>query len=216
MSRLKTCASVHADASEGLLRFLWGRTTRVSETLSAGGQGRGADISMNFPALNWAPRGRISMTHALSPVWVTVGLHRFPWGTRKRERRGKDILTCALKGAQPRFRFVSSVRIELDGNAAIDAVAKGNPQEAIVEARDVALLGSQRQFGVGSVSIRQYQPDEIILGVQPKEEGFLVIANAWNPHLKARLDDKSATFIHNHAQFGLPVPQNAPARPTPV
>jgi hypothetical protein len=102
-----------------------------------------------------------------------------------------------------------SVRIEPDGKAAIDAVAKGNPEEAIVEASDVALLGSQRQFGVGSVSIRQNQPDEIILGVQPKEEGFLVIANTWHSYWKACLDGKPATLIRtNHAQFGLPVPKN--------
>jgi hypothetical protein len=132
------------------------------------------------------------------------------WGAWKRERRGKDIFIYALKGAQPRFRFVSSVRIEPDGKAALDTVAKGNPEEAIVEASDAALLGSQRQFGVGSVSIRQYQPDEIILRVQPKEEGFLVIANTWNPYWKARIDGKPATLIRtNHAQFGLPVPKNA-------
>ena len=124
----------------------------------------------------------------------------------QRNRDGKDIFIYGLKGALPRFRLVDTVAIEPDGKAVLDHLAGANGNEAVLELADAASLGGNRHFVKGNVSIMRYTPDEIVLNVEHRGTGFLVIANTWNPYWRADEDGKPAKLIRvNHAQLGLVV-----------
>lgn len=128
------------------------------------------------------------------------------WAAWKRRKRGKDIFVYAVKDALPRFRFVNQVSIEPSGSAVLDHLAKMNANEAVLESSDSAILGENRRFENGSISIVRYTPDEIVLDVVHRGSNLLIIANTWSPYWKAEVDGKVTPLVRvNHAQFGLPI-----------
>jgi hypothetical protein len=67
----------------------------------------------------------------------------------------------------------------------------------------LSFLGNADPFNGEPLFIR-------LLPVWGKEDGFLVIANTWNPYCKARIDGEPAALMRtNHAQCGLLTPKNA-------
>lgn len=124
----------------------------------------------------------------------------------RRDLQGKDVFIYRLEGVLPRFRMVESVAVESTDRAVLDRVAGMNADEAAINAADAGALGGRRKFAPGKVSIVRYTPDEIMLDLDHREAGFLVIGNTWSPYWKAEIDGRPSPLIRtNNAQYGIAI-----------
>ncbi len=153
----------------------------------------------------------------ISQLSYWPGLRRFRMDVRdavKRQNRGKDVYIYGNTLALPRYRFVRRVAIAESGEKVLDALSSSTTDHmrdtAYIETADAPRLGSKREFSMGVVRLAEYTPDRISLDLESPNDGFLVIANTWNPMWRAEFDGIEAPLIRtNHAQFGLRVPVGA-------
>jgi hypothetical protein len=125
----------------------------------------------------------------------------------RRDLRGKDIFIYSVDKAWPRFRLVQSVAIEPTGKAVLDRLSGSTANEAVLEAADQQGPPSETDsLAAGHVDIVRYAPDEIVLDLDHRGAGFLVIANTWSPYWRAEIDGLPARLVRsNYAQYGLKI-----------
>jgi hypothetical protein len=144
---------------------------------------------------------------ALGPAVQPLLDIRAAW---RRDLQGKDIFIYGLDRALPRFRLVSSVVTEPTDVAVLDRLSKPGVDEAVINVADAGPLGGNLKFVSGTVSIVRYTSDEILLDVDHRGAGFLVIGNTWSPYWSVEIDGNPAKLIRaNNAQYGLPIGESA-------
>lgn len=127
----------------------------------------------------------------------------------ERKRRGKDIYIYENSGWLPRYRFVTRVRVLQSSNYVLDELSRMTSDDlretALIEASDADQIGKLVSLSPGTVKVERYTPDEIQLSIENPGNGFLVIANTWNPFWQAEVNGQERALMRtNHAQFGLP------------
>lgn len=129
--------------------------------------------------------------------------------TLARKARGKEIYVYENTDWFPRYRFITMLHHEPNGERVLDRLssmpAQGLRDEAVIEMSppdDVEAPAGQ--WPPGRVDVIRYTPDEITLRVRNPGRGFLVVANTWNPFWRAEVDGLPRKLLRvNHAQCGL-------------
>jgi hypothetical protein len=147
------------------------------------------------------PGGRFELLKTYARPLFDLGL---AW---RRDLRGKDIFIYSIDKVWPRFRLVESVAVEPSGKAVLDRLSGSTANEAVIEATNQKdLFNETDNLASGNVSIVRYAPDEIVLDLEHRGTGFLVIANTWSPYWRAEIDGRAAQLIRsNYAQYGLKI-----------
>jgi uncharacterized membrane protein YfhO len=114
------------------------------------------------------------------------------------------------KQALPRAFFVDSTYIADSKQSAINAMFEPNYQlssRAVVEeVKDKSLF--KNNWGVGAVSIKDYQDNKVILETKNEKEGFLVLTDSYYPSWHATIDGKETKiYITNFNFRGIIVPK---------
>lgn len=143
----------------------------------------------------------------LAPVLQPLLDMRAAW---RRDLQGKDIFVYGVDHVLPRFRLVSSVVPEATDVAVLDRLGKPGYDEAVINAADAGALEGVLKFAPGTVSLLRYTSDEIVLELEHRGRGFLVVANTWSPYWNVEIDGAPGKLIRtNNAQYGLPIGENA-------
>jgi hypothetical protein len=126
----------------------------------------------------------------------------------KRKCQEKDLFIYEVLGCLPRFRFVEEVAVEPDGKAVLDRLASFDAvmhsRCAVMQEADAESLTPRQRFAAGTVRLTSYSCDTIELEIATSGEGFLVIANTWDPSWRAEVDGQPRPLLRvNHAQFGI-------------
>ena len=126
----------------------------------------------------------------------------------ERKQQGKDIYIYENTQVLPRYRFVTQVKVADSGRHLLDELSQMTSddlhQTAWIEACDAGQLGGLDQLSSGTIRVEVYTPDEIRLSIENSGNGFLVIANTWNPFWRTEVDGQPRALVRtNHAQFGL-------------
>ena len=129
----------------------------------------------------------------------------------QRKIKGKDIFIYEIINSLNRFRLVESIIIEPNSQAVLDRLANLDKaalqSTAVIERMDAKNTLKLNRFATGNVELQDYQADLISLNVTSNGQGFLVIANTWNPYWSAFIDGKKAPLLRaNHIQMGLQIP----------
>jgi len=126
----------------------------------------------------------------------------------RRRRTGKDIYIYENLTWLHRYRFVRRVEALPSGQAVLDRLSRMALEDlretALVDVADAGGVRRGEGLSAGTVGVERYTPDEIRLSLENPGEGFLVIANTWNPFWRAEVDGRPRALVRtNHAQFGL-------------
>ncbi len=110
------------------------------------------------------------------------------------------------KSVLPRAFFVKEVIIAQDDNKAVNLMFSN-----INSLRDKAIVNAsikEKEFGLGSVNILDYNPNIIHLETNNSTEGFLVLTDSFYPTWKASVDGKKTTIYQTDLNFrGIIIPK---------
>jgi hypothetical protein len=135
----------------------------------------------------------VGLKHVLLPAAIQMPSHF---------RKLEDFDTVSLfenRAALPRARLMSGIRIAKDAGEAERLLRDPTfdpRREAIIES-DQPLAASP----AGEVAWKERTPDRVILGVESKQDGILVVADTDYPGWEATIDGKPARIYRANLAF---------------
>lgn len=146
-----------------------------------------------------------------------------PWSSLSAEERTAINLKWNFEGrdglylyrntaALPRFFSVERVAVKRDSRQTLQAIAMTKAAElgrvAFVAAVDLpADVSPERAYAPLTITLESYAAEEIRLVVSGRDDGVLVVTNAFSPFWVCEIDGNPATlFPAHHAFWGVKVP----------
>jgi hypothetical protein len=122
------------------------------------------------------------------------------------EQPDRAIFVYENKSVLPRAFLTRGKKVFPSSDSLLDALA----QAPLSEIRDTVYLGAadfndtpieDLGFQTGSVRIREYHPDKLILDVETDGRAYLVVSNNYSPYWRASIDGEEARVVPAYHVF---------------
>lgn len=115
------------------------------------------------------------------------------------------------KNAMPRAFFVKNLEIVKDSKKAIEKLFQENfdlKNSVVIEQADLTDLTKNKQWFLGNAQIVEYSENKIVIRVENKKEGFLILTDSFYPTWRAKIDNLQVKIYKVNYNFrGVAVPE---------